>query len=159
MPDCIFQKLEGQHAGRSSAGRWEASSQKAVSYPCNIHLSAVQFAGWRAQRHREALLPPAASLRMLRLQVLVLLGASVRDQWSQEGCCSALTLLSPQPSWQWWSPQANLGTEEIQEGDSLVSFSSFTSFSRFLTPLLHSQLPAMPPPLLLLWEQCESTYI
>lgn len=87
MPDCIFQKLEGQHAGRSSAGSCEASSQKAVFYPRNIHLPAVWFAGWSARRHREALLPPAASLRMLQLQVLGLLGASVRAQRSQERCC------------------------------------------------------------------------
>lgn len=154
----IFQKLEGQNAGRSSAGSWEASSQKAVSYLRNTHLPAVRFAGWSAQRHREALLPLVASLRVLRLQVLVLLGASTGDQWFQEGCYSGPTLLSPQPSWQWRSPQTNLGTEKMQERDPVVSFSSFTSFSTFLTPLLHSQLCVMPPPLLLFWEQCESTY-
>lgn len=87
MPDCIFQKLEGQHAGRSSAGSCEASSQKAVFYPRNVPLPAVWFAGWSARRHREALLPPAASLRMLQLRVLGLLGAGVRAQRSQERCC------------------------------------------------------------------------
>lgn len=77
----------------------------------------------------------------------------------RSGAASALTLLSPQPSWQWRSPQPNLWTEKIQERDPLASFSSFTSFSTFLTPLLHSRLRSMPPLLLLFWEQCESTYI
>lgn len=115
----FFQKLEGQHAGRSLAGSGEASSQRAVSYLCNTHLPAVWAVGWSAQRRGEALLPPAASLRTPHLQVLVSLGASVRDQWSQEGCCSACSLLSPQPSWQRRSLQPSLGTEKIQEGDPL----------------------------------------
>lgn len=76
------------------------------------------------------------------------LGASTELQWSQERSCSSPSLLlPPQPSWQCRNPQPNLGTEKIQ-GVPLVSSSSFTSFSTFLTPLLNSQLCGMPPPLL-----------
>lgn len=47
------------------------------------------------------------------LCVLVLLCVSIRDQWSQEGCCSTLTLISSLPSWQWRSPQIRLGRENL----------------------------------------------
>lgn len=75
------------------------------------------------------------------------LGARTEIQLSQERCCSSLTLLSPQTSRQWRSPEPHLGKEKIQR-DPLVSSSpsSFTSFSTFLTPLLNSQLCGMPPP-------------
>lgn len=57
MPDRVFQKSEGQCARRSWPGCWEASSQRAVPNFCSTCLLAVQFAGWSAQRHREALPP------------------------------------------------------------------------------------------------------
>lgn len=77
----------------------------------------------------------------------------------RSGAASALTLLSPQPSWQWSSPQPNLRAEKIQERDPLVSFFLFFLFLHLSDSLAAFLAPAMPPPLLLLWEQCESTYI
>jgi len=84
MPNCILKKTERQHAGRISIGRGEASSQRAVSYLCNIQCSETQ--GGSAS--------PAASLRMLQLQVLILLGAGLEISDPQEGCCYAPALLS-----------------------------------------------------------------
>lgn len=65
----------------------------------------------------------------------------------RQRCCSSPTLLPPQPPWQCRRPPPNLGTEKMQ-GDPLISSSSFTSFSSFLTPLLNYHLCGMPPPLL-----------
>lgn len=74
------------------------------------------------------------------------LGARTEIQLSQERCCSSLTLLSPQPSRQWRSPEPHLGKEKIQRDPLVSSSSSFMSFSTFLSPLLNSQLCGMPPP-------------
>lgn len=76
------------------------------------------------------------------------LGARTEIQLSQERCCSSPPLLSPQPSWQWRSPEPHLGKEKVQRDPFVSSSSSFTSFSTFLSPLLNSQLCGMPPPLL-----------
>lgn len=149
----FFQNLEGQRAGRSSSGCWEAFSQGALFYLSDICLPAVWSASWKAQRHREELVLPAASSACCssRSWFCWVLEREISNPKRAAAELSLFLLTSLHGN--------SLGTEKIQERDPFISFPCFTFSSTFLTPLPHSHLCATPPPPQLFWEQRESTYI